>query len=256
MSPRPQKPAVIDGLTSVRAAQRARTGRDRKPAAPNDRADAAGTSEKPEQPVEAPARFHHTAKPKRFDIRCYHCGYSFPLHGRLRTVPCPKCRGELSAEEVVIEAERTRDIRTIGRIEVAPRGRLTGCTVTANHLILAGNARDATDIVCNTLTIRKGARYEASRIKARSICVDTQAHARFSKRITCRDLEVRGRVTGHVRADHAVCIRQGGLFTGTLHAYSLTIEDGGSLVATLDLRPRGKEQHEEKGTRARTRRAD
>jgi cytoskeletal protein CcmA (bactofilin family) len=233
MASRPQKPAVIDGLTSVRAARRARSSAgDAEP----QKTDGPSPDTPPQESAEA-AHFRQTAKPKRFDICCYHCGYEFPLHGRLRSTPCPKCREELSAEEVVIDAERNRDIRTIGTIELAGNGKLTDCTVVANHFVLAGNAKAARRIECNTLTIMHGARYEIRNISARDIEIHEDAHVRFSRRVECRDIEIRGQLKGKVAAKRDVRIAAGALFTGKLEAHSLTIEEGGSLSAELDLRP-------------------
>lgn len=183
------------------------------------------------------AHFRQTAKPKRFDICCYHCGYEFPMHGRLRSAPCPKCREELSAEDVVIDTERNRDIRTIGTIELSGDGKLTDCTVVSNRFVLAGNAKAARRIECNTLTIMHGARYEIRNISARDIEIHEEARARFTRRVQCRDLEIRGQLTGKVAAGRHVRIADGALFTGKIEAHSLTIEDGGGLSAELDLRP-------------------
>lgn len=233
MASRPQKSAVIDGFTSVRAATRARTST--KLAHQTEPGDGAARSL--DESAQDSTRFKRTAKPKRFDIRCYHCGYEFPLYGRLRTTSCPKCREELSAEKVVIDSERTVDIRSIARVELAATGRLLDCSVTAHHFVMAGDARVARRIECDTLTIMHRARYEMRHITARDIIIDEGALTRFRRQVSCRDIVVHGQLDGDVVVQRAALIVPGALFTGKLQTHSLTIEDGGSLIAELNLCP-------------------
>ena len=230
--------SYIDGFSSVRAVRRAKTrGPGSKPKSAEPRRPAPKPAAKPPDGAAAQTRIGQTAMPARYDILCYLCGYAFVVQGNLKDTLCPKCHKFLDVGDHVIDSEWTRDLQTVGRIEVKPGGHVKGATLLARSIVLAGNIEEATIKNCQTLELRTGARFDPKGILASDIVVHETATLSVTQPLACRNLDIRGKLTAKVTTEGVVTIRPGGCLRGTLRGPHLVVEDGGGLLARVKLHP-------------------
>ncbi|MDP6525391.1 MAG: polymer-forming cytoskeletal protein [Kiritimatiellia bacterium] len=236
--PRSDKPPMIDGLTSVRAVRRTgkniaeprtRSSANKLPGAGKKKAGAG------DSPVKPAKRIGKTAVPVRHDITCYECGYGFPIHGRLHKVICPKCHEALIVDDHCIEDRCTYDITTIGAIEVGPKAVVSDCRLIAGAVKVAGNIKDVTAITCENLTLLEGAKCNIAKVTTKNLSVGKNGKFTFTKRITCKNLDIEGNLKAKIDVNGEATIRPGGILRGEFRGEKLTIEDGGALSAKLVL---------------------
>jgi len=107
--------------------------------------------------------------------------------------------------------------------------------LVAGDLILRGNAEKATLHVCGTLELCEGAVFDMKKITATELRIAENAHFAISKRVDCRDLDVRGHLKARVYTDDLATVRGGGFLQGELHTRRLKVDDGGRLSVKLFL---------------------
>ena len=228
--PTPKGTNVIDGYASVQAVRRAK---DRHAPKPSPRpVTTPAAAPKPPRPRA------HTVMPDKHEIICYECGYTFPLTGRIRDTYCSKCRAQLLVKDHTIEGEWSEPVRTIGRIEIADTGVLReGAELNARTVVVAGDVRQGTIRANDRLEIRAGAKLKPEQISARTLIIQPDGDLTLRGTLTCQDLEVAGRLTADIVAEGRVTIHPGGRLKGSLDASHLTVEEGASLVADLNIHP-------------------
>ena len=227
-------PNLIDGLSSVRAVQRAERRTTARPAT----GKAKGKQKaKAAAPRPKSARIGHTAVPSKHHIICYSCAYEFTFQGRLRDTACPKCREALEFKNLVIEGTCSDSIRTIGNVELLETGRFEGAQVVARRVILAGNAEDSDIRACEGLELRAGAKFNLDRITTDRIVIAEKSRFMLESRFPCKNLEIRGELAAKVFAEGMVTVKPGGFLRGEFNGSHLVIEDGGGLTAKVKVTP-------------------
>ena len=231
-----KSPTVIDGLSSVRAVRRkggsqaARTRRTPTHLPAQNRKPSAQA-----EPLSAVARIGHTVIPQKHDIVCYECGYAFTLPGKIKDTYCPKCRKILKVENFTIEGEWTRDLKTIGTIEIRPGAVVRDASLVALRIRLAGDIERASVPWCRTLDLLPGARFDLGTLALRDLNIAEGATIRLKRKVTCRNLEVRGTLRAPVYPSGCLRIMPGGMFGGEFHGSRLIVEDGGAMSAKVFL---------------------
>lgn len=235
---RKSRPKEIDGFTSIQAVRR--SGRASRQA--RLRPSSSHLPERPPQeetaaPAERKARIGQTALPQKHEIVCYECGYGFSLRGKVDRTYCPKCRCELEFKNITIEGEGSRTVKTIGTVEIASGAVVTGGEIIANNVVIAGDATAVDIRAVNRLELDRGARYDVSRGEIKDLVIRERGKFRFTRRIACRDLDIRGELNAKVAAQGRVTVHAGGLLKGEIGGAHLCVEDGGGLSIKADIRP-------------------
>lgn len=231
-----ESPETIGGLGAVRAVRRAgktsheartRPTRTRLPAT-EKKADAEA---KPGAPIAS--RIGRTARPASYELECYDCGYAFKLTGRLSKTFCPKCKKELEVGDYVIDKEWFRDITTVGKIEVKANGKMKGTRFLARDMILAGDIEESEGYVFGCLELQSGARFDPAKLKIKDVCIGAGSRLSLKRKLTCRNLDVRGELRARVHAEGVLTIKPGGLLRGDITAAHFVVEEGGGLKAKV-----------------------
>jgi cytoskeletal protein CcmA (bactofilin family) len=238
---------VVDGFTTMKAAQRAVTAPGRgkkKPTKAKKKTDAKKPSAVPTKTADrkipangSTARIGHTAQPTKHDVVCYECEYAFLLTGQLRDTYCPKCRSTLSARELKIEGKWSGTTKTIGVVKITATGAVVGGSITANGLELAGKIEGGKVKLVGRLDICPGAELDQSCIDAQAMTVREGAELNLIRKLKCRDLEVKGEMKANVTLSGCLTVRSGGYFRGSMQGYRIVVEEGGGLKAELTITP-------------------
>lgn len=237
--PHPKNPNVIDGLASIRAARRAGEtghGRKLKTRPSQTRLPDADTPPEGSQRTIA-SRIGSTAVPPRHDLLCYECGYAFVVRGRIQKPICPKCHCSLAMDDLCIRGEWAGDVKTIGSVEITTDGRITEGSIVARDLVLEGDARGGRLRVGRRLELGARARYSPRQTTFRDMRIRPGARITLRHKVSCRNLDIEGRLKASVTCEGMVRIKAGGVLEGALHAPHLEVEEGGGLRATIKVQP-------------------
>ncbi len=239
---------IVDGFTTMQAAQRAMAGSGDKPR-PKPSNDSSLEQKKPAAGAAdglKRVRIGHTTQPTRHDIVCYECRYGFVLTGKLEKTYCPKCRCALEADEYTIDRDWNSSARTIGTVRVLPGGIVTGGKITANVVALEGSIAGGKVEAFGRLELHPGGQFDPAAVDARDLVVAPDAEPVFYEELTFRNIEIGGRLTGAICATGVVRVRSGGMFCGSLRSHCLTVDDGGALKADLNITPQSKKSRARK----------
>jgi cytoskeletal protein CcmA (bactofilin family) len=216
-----RKASVVDGYAAIRAAQHAAG------VTPTDVPDV-------RKPLEHAGK---TTLPTKRLIICYACGYSYQLHGRVTQTVCSKCRTKLDCADHVIDSNRTDPLKAVGTIRIAANAHLVGCEIVGHDVILAGKADAARVTALHRLEIEAGATFSEATIQAPDLRIGPGATVRLERLTHFRDVTIAGSLEATLHATGTVRIEAGGLLRGTLRTEHLVMEDGGGLLADVDVRP-------------------
>ena len=225
---------IVDGFTTIKAAQRAVSRGVRPPPAPAP-IPPEPAAPKPPAPAVDPSRIGRTAQPTRHSIVCYECGYAFTLTGQLKSTYCPKCRCILDATERTIDKEWSDSLKTIGTVRIAETGVVTGGRLAANHIVLAGEIRGGRVEGFGRLEVLPGGRFNPDAGNVGALVIGPGARVDFPGEILLKDVEIRGVLRGRLTANGTVTIRAGGLFEGTLSTRHWVVDDGGGVRARVSV---------------------
>lgn len=244
-----KSPTVIDGLSSVRAVRRSGDA----PKGPRTRSTPARLPGQTRPPPDSTgsilesARIGHTVLPEKHDIVCYECSYAFRLQGKIKDTYCPKCRKVLKVADFTIDGEWSRDLKTIGTIEIKPGSVVRNASLTALHIVLAGDIEQAAVKWCQVLDLHPGAKLNLDSLSIRDLNVIEGATIRLRQKLTCRNVEVRGTLKAPAYLSGHLKILPGGMFGGELHGNRLIVEDGGAMKAKVFMsQPEAKQKKHDK----------
>jgi len=230
-----RKVSVVDGYTALKAAQHAV-----KPKARVEPAQLSplksGDSEQPSELQKLGAHVTRTAVPAKQLIECYECGYKFQLHGKAATTNCSKCRATLELANHTIDRKWNGPLKTAGTIHITADGIVETGDLIANDIILEGAIEAGTVRAMRTLELRSGARFSEHNIKAPDLVIAPGGTVALLEPAEYRDIEIAGTLRAHLHATGVVCVRSSGCFEGKLLTAHLSIEDGGGLIATVEIR--------------------
>lgn len=231
---RTRKSGVVDGFNVYKAAQRAVQEDGAQP--PSGKLPD-GAEEKPE-PHERKIGSHigRTVLPTKHEVSCYECGYEFALTGAVKSTFCSKCRAKLSVENVVINRAWAEDVKTAGTVHVKPDGVVTSGELVANHVILEGQVTGGHIRVFRWLELRSAAGYQPQRLEAQRLRIGADTHLILPE-VRYEQVEVLGTLKARIEAGARLVVKPGGRVEGDVRTPEVQVEEGGTLVASLDVRP-------------------
>jgi cytoskeletal protein CcmA (bactofilin family) len=242
--PSSSKPTVIDGLSSVRAASRSTKRKQQFQTRPSrstlPAAEKPPVKRKPGAP--AASRIGRTAMPERRELLCYECGYAFTVQGKIHHPICPKCHRTLRVDNVTLNDAWEGTIKTIGNVEIREGCVITSGSITARDVILAGNAEQADLQVNHCLELCAHARFDQSRTTARDVLIRAGARIRMTRKLACRNVEIAGELRAQLAVEGLLRIRPGGVLRGKATSRHLVVDDGGGLIAEVDIQGDGRKE--------------
>lgn len=243
MARRKKADEVVDGFTTLQAAQRAAAKGGHPQHPPAEGAQPAAKAPPPEKVTADHAsgklRVGHTAQPTRHDIVCYECGFPFFLTGQLKSTYCPKCRSILEAAEQTIDGEWNGSIKTIGLVRITTNGVVKeGARIAANCVVLEGRIEGGKVDICGRLSLCPGGLFVPQSVKVADLAIMPGALLKVDGELSIRSIEIAGEVQGRLRTTGLVMVRAGGRLAGELVGHHLVVEDGAILNATIEITPR------------------
>ena len=233
MAGRRKQNEIVDGFTTMRAAQRATASGRGKSAAPKKEAVAEKPKPKPPPARKAAVRIDHTTRPSKHDIVCYECGFTFSLTGSFEKTYCPKCRCILDAEKHTITREWAGIIRTVGTVVVEPSGCINGGKIYACNMILEGKIEGGEVNVSGRLEMRGKGSFDPAGVKVSDLIIADGAEVSFNRKVSFRNIEVSGRFKAKLTSTGMVRVKPGGYLLGEVKGHHLAVEEGGGLKARL-----------------------
>lgn len=234
----PDRPLVIDGFTSVQAVKRAGANRaephygksrTRLTAAEKRKKQEAGGSR-------VKGRIGHSVLPTNYEIVCFECGYTFNLRGKLRKTYCPKCRAILDVDEHVIDKPWSGTVKTIGTVEVAEGGSLSGAHIITGDLVLNGHVERSEIRVCRRLELGPHAAGEVSKIPARDILIRKDIKLSIRSKLHADNFIVYGDFRGSIEISGLVTLHPGACLRGRVRAARLVVLEGAGIKADVEVK--------------------
>ena len=231
-------PNYIDGFQSVQAVKHSKKGRTGPKTRPSRTTLPA--LEKPAADKKSTGKTHakrisHSVMPEKFTITCYECEYVYALQGRVVDNFCPKCHEKLIAKDITIEKSRSKDIKTIGRVEIKKGAEIKKCKIVTRALSLASDASEAELCVYSKLELLSGARFNVPKTVIRTLVVPKKASVTIKGKVSCESLEVFGTIKANLHCSGQVTLENGGKFNGSIEAPSLVVYEGAGLKAKLKI---------------------
>lgn len=225
---------IIGGFDVFKAAQRAareKTGAPRPAEAPAT----SGDSTAPTAP-KIGSHIGRTVLPTKHHVMCYECSYEFTVTGKVKSTFCPKCRTDLTFQDITVDAEHTGDLKTAGTIRIGPDAVVSEGEIFANFIVLEGAVKGGALFAFRELTLGPGARFDLAQVQARDLKIAPGATYRIEE---CRyhHIDVYGELAGHLHASGTVRVRAGGCIRGEVTSGHLVVEEGGGLLACLRIDP-------------------
>lgn len=235
----PRKLKVVDGFTTIRAAQEAAKHgvlKQPEPAAAPPAPGAPGSP--PADPAKYGSRLGRTVLPSRTEIVCPGCGHAFELTGKNQQTICPKCRVRLVIQDWAIEGEWDRDITTSGTVTVKESGVVKAGVILANNLVLHGRIEGGDIRVTRQTQLHPGCAWPAAGIPTRDLWLGEGVEYTASEPgLQVRNAEILGVFRGALECAGKCTIRATGCIEGRLKAAHLEVEDGGGLVGEMHIDP-------------------
>jgi len=174
----------------------------------------------------------HTALPPRFEVVCYECDYAFTLQGHMHETFCPKCHKSLEIKDFTIASECTEPVKTIGDVTIAKGAIIKTTLITGKDIIISGDARGTFLKAYRTIELQRGAKFELEKTRIKNLKIKSGRFT-FRQKISCRNLEVEGKVKLTAYIDEVTHIMPKGILEGEIHTPHLIVEDGAILNAKV-----------------------
>lgn len=148
---------------------------------------------------------------------------------------CPKCRTTLDLAGYTIDAASNETLKTLGTIRITRRGSVSGAHLLATTIDLSGRIKDSLAQAFDALIVRPGADFVRKEVVSSDLHVDTGADVKLNDDAAYRNVEISGRLQARLFATGVVTIRAGAVFSGTIIAGHLVVEEGATVQADLEI---------------------
>ncbi len=229
---RQRKSDVVDGFNVYRAAQRAEKLRPESTRGTETSPPESGTPNKRPADPAIGKRIGRTVLPSKHDITCYECGYAFQLTGIIKNTYCPKCRANLTVEDVTVAGNWNEEIKTAGSVHILPGGVVEGGIIMANHIICEGAVTGGEVQAFRWLELRGKATYDPERMQGQGLRIGAGVTLILPE-LRYHDVEVFGVLKSRIVSSGVVRVMSGGLLEGELLGQHLEVQEGGGLRAEL-----------------------
>ncbi|MEI6278377.1 MAG: polymer-forming cytoskeletal protein [Verrucomicrobiae bacterium] len=161
-------------------------------------------------------------------VFCHKCRTSHPVSTSAQSTICPACGAGIELGDLSFSSPASRPVDIRGKLTIGPAGSLSSSWIICGaariqgriigRLIAEGEVRVATSQTC------------ACHITAPLIVIEKRASPVFLYPLQTERLVVFGRLTGIVHCGGVVHVERGGRLDAEVHARSVIVDKGGSLV--------------------------
>lgn len=235
MSEQYRKAKVVDGYMALKAAQRAAKPGEQLPDAETP---VTGDPSADASPPRIGAHIARTVMPTRLDLTCYECGFEFLLSGRSKSTYCPRCRGMLNLQDILVEGESRETVCTGGTLTLAATAVLKAGELRGGEVVLLGRIDGGRVRADRCLEIGPEAQFQPGAIETRDLRVRREAQVKFQDAVHFRNVNLQGELHARELAlSGCMRVASTGCFQGSVEAPGLEIEEGGGLLGRVKILP-------------------
>lgn len=167
------------------------------------------------------------------EIECFDCRSRFKVGRSARSASCPSCGGQVCLDDIDISINSTNSIRTRGDVLITRAGNLQAAEVRCRDLKVFGVLSAA--IECSGEFLVRATGTIIGEVHCHRLVIDKGCDIHFMNSIFAEEVEVRGRVLGHIQCSGPVTIGATGLVQGDVKARAVSIEPGGQLDGAMNI---------------------
>ena len=231
-----RKAQIVDGYAALRAA-REKEEQTGSTVVPKKSERASGPVKKTITPA---SRIGRTVVPRKHELVCYACDFSFEITVRNQNTVCPKCRERLVVQDEKITEEWEGELCTMGKVVIGPEAVIKSGNITANTIVLEGKLEPEVSLraTCR-FEIAEGAVFDLKQVKARDLLIDEGVRYTLPKKnaFKLKNVEVKGELKAKLELAGTLKIYKTGSFIGDVKSSGLWLEDGGGLSGKCAIVP-------------------
>lgn len=182
------------------------------------------------------------AKQRSSTVECFDCKAKQEVISSASSTICPKCSAHLDLRDYKITTSFSRAIRTRGGLHVTGRGDLSSSNVVCAAALIEGRIRG--NLTCTGMATINFVGKIPGRVVAEHVLIERKADVQFFRRVQVKSIEIRGHMSGEVKADTVVVIHRNGSLDGDVTARSISVEKGGIFSGRLIIGSSGLKQGE------------
>lgn len=172
---------------------------------------------------------HHYFK----EVACFDCGNKFQVGRSARSADCTACGGHICLEDIKIDNNTTSPIRTRGDVIIHKTGNIQAATVRCRDLKIYGGLSANIECVGELLVQATGT--IVGEVRCRRLLIDQGCDIHFTSSVFAEEVEVRGKMHGHIQCSGSVSITSTGLVQGDVNARAVSIDPGGQLDGAMNI---------------------
>jgi cytoskeletal protein CcmA (bactofilin family) len=167
------------------------------------------------------------------EIECFDCGNRHKVGRSARSATCPACGGPICLDDIEIDANTSNPIRTRGDVLIRKTGNVQAAELRCRDLKLFGVLSAA--IECSGEFLVRATGTVIGEVHCQRLVVDKGSDIHFMNTIFADEVEVRGRILGHIQCSGSVSIAATGLVQGDVKARAVSLEPGGQLDGAMNI---------------------
>lgn len=195
-------------------------------------------------------KFTRLLKREKFrEIRCFNCDAPQTISSFAESGSCIHCGTYMDLRDFKINGNFNRAVQTHGLLAVGKSGDITSSKILCGSAVILGKVHG--NLQCTGTARMKMAGRITGAIEAQTLVIEKKSSVEFVRPLRAALMEISGKVAGRVYAD-AVSITKTGELEGSVHAKSITIEQGGIFHGDLFIGQSELEQPELLPAKAKT----
>lgn len=167
------------------------------------------------------------------EVECFECGNRLKVGRAARSASCTTCGAHIGLEDIDIDSNSTSSIRTRGDVLIGKTANVQAAEVRCRNLKLFGALSAA--IRCSGEFFVRATGTLIGELHCHRLVVDKGCDIQFVNSIYAEEVEVRGRILGHIQCSGPVSITATGLVHGDVTARAVSIEPGGQIDGAMKI---------------------
>jgi cytoskeletal protein CcmA (bactofilin family)/predicted RNA-binding Zn-ribbon protein involved in translation (DUF1610 family) len=164
-------------------------------------------------------------------IRCGACNTPQQVSTDAQSSLCGHCGAYIDLRDFKIATVFSRNIQTQGTIEITRKGDVTSTKLVCGSAIIEGKLHG--NLLCTGATRVKFKGRLLGSIETYELVIVKGSEIDFVRPVKADHVEISGKISARIVAEHVVTITKTGSLEGTVHARSITVEKGGIFSGEL-----------------------
>lgn len=167
------------------------------------------------------------------NVVCFECHHEFKVGRSSKAAACPTCGVDVCLVDYDINIASEAPIRTRGDVLIRKNGNVTAESVDCRDLKIEG--RITSKIQCHgTLALHTNHTIN-TQIHCHRLLVEKGCDVIFVQTVYAEEVEIQGRISGHIESSGQVIIASHGWVNGDITARSVSIQPGGQLDGNMNI---------------------